>query len=218
MKLTDTQRTIVELLKDEGHMSQSDIAEKLGVAKSSIRGDLALLTTLEILGARQSYGYYYQGKKNYILFAELLKSFPIENIMSMPVIIEERTSVYDAIVTMFLENVGSIYITKNGNLVGVVSRKDLLRAAIGNQDLNNTPVNVVMTRMPNIKTVTPETSVFECAKIIVESQIDGVPVIELDRKVPGVVRVVGRITKTNITNLFVRMGNDYFIEGMIWNI
>lgn len=215
MKLTDTQRTIVELLKDEGHMSQSDIAEKLGVAKSSIRGDLALLTTLEILGARQSYGYYYQGKKNYILFAELLKSFPIENIMSMPVIIEERTSVYDAIVTMFLENVGSIYITKNGNLVGVVSRKDLLRAAIGNQDLNNTPVNVVMTRMPNIKTVTPETSVFECAKIIVESQIDGVPVIELDRKVPGVVRVVGRITKTNITNLFVRMGNDYFIEGMI---
>ncbi len=215
MKLTDTQRTIVDLLKDEGHMSQSDIAEKLGVAKSSIRGDLALLTTLEILGARQSYGYYYQGKKNYILFAELLKSFPIENIMSMPVIIEERTSDYEAIVTMFLENVGSIYITKNGNLVGVVSRKDLLRAAIGNQDLNNTPVNVVMTRMPNIKTVTPETSVFECAKIIVESQIDGVPVIELDRKVPGVVRVVGRITKTNITNLFVRMGNDYFIEGMI---
>ncbi|MFB0971859.1 MAG: CBS domain-containing protein [Tissierellia bacterium] len=215
MKLTDTQRAIVEFVKDDGHKSQSEIAEMLGVAKSEIRGDLALLTTLEILGARQEYGYYYQGKKNYILFAELLKSFPIENIMSMPVIVEERTSVYDAIVMMFLENVGSIYITKNGNLVGVVSRKDLLRAAIGTQDLNHTPVNVVMTRMPNIKTVEPETSVFECAKMLVESQIDGVPVIERDINEPEIIRVVGRVTKTNITNLFVRMGNDYFIEGMI---
>ena len=186
MKLTDTQRAIVEFVKDDGHKSQSEIAEMLGVAKSEIRGDLALLTTLEILGARQEYGYYYQGKKNYILFAELLKSFPIENIMSMPVIVEERTSVYDAIVMMFLENVGSIYITKNGNLVGVVSRKDLLRAAIGTQDLNHTPVNVVMTR-----------------------------VIERDINEAEIIRVVGRVTKTNITNLFVRMGNDYFIEGMI---
>lgn len=215
MKLTDTQRTIIELLKDQGHLSHEEIANKLGVTKSDIKSDLVLLTTLEILGARKSYGYFYQGKKNYILFAELLKSFPIENIMSMPVIIEEITSVYDAIVTMFLENVGSIYITKKGNLVGVVSRKDLLRAAIGTQDLHHTPVNVMMTRMPNVKTVTPETSVFDCAKILVESQIDGVPVIEEIENEPGTFKVVGRVTKTNITNLFVRMGNDYYIEGMI---
>lgn len=215
MKLTDTQRAIIELLKDQGNLSQEEIANELGVAKSDIKSDLVLLTTLEILGARQSYGYFYQGKKNYILFAELLKAFPIENIMSMPVIIEERTSVYDAIVTMFLENVGSIYITKKGNLVGVVSRKDLLRAAIGTHDLHQTPVNVMMTRMPNVKTVTPETSVFDCAKILVESQIDGVPVIEEMEDEPGAFKIVGRVTKTNITNLFVRMGNDYYIEGMI---
>lgn len=215
MKLTDSQRAIIELLKSEGYKSHSEIADALGVPKSEIISDLALLTTLEILGSRKEYGYFYQGKKNYILFAELLKSFPIENIMSMPVIIEERATIYDAIVTMFLENVGSIYITKYGNLVGVVSRKDLLRAAIGSADLNKTPVNVVMTRMPNLKTVSPETSVYECAKTLVEFQIDSVPVIQRDDKDSNIIRIVGRVTKTNITNLFVRMGRDYLIEGII---
>lgn len=214
MRLTDFQREIVELIRTHGRMELEEILEEMEVTKSEIASDLALLTSLEILGVRDDYGYFYQGTKNYILFADLLKAYPVENIMSMPVIIEETVSIYDAIVTLFLENVGSIYITSNGVLVGVVSRKDLLRSAIGTCDLFNTPVTVPMTRMPNIKIVKPETSIFECSKIIVDSQIDGVPVVEpLDDE--GKYKVVGRVTKTNITNFFVRMGYDYNVEELL---
>lgn len=217
MRLTDFQREIVELIRTHGRMELEEILEKMEVTKSEIASDLALLTSLEILGVRDDYGYFYQGTKNYILFADLLKAYPVENIMSMPVIIEETVSIYDAIVTLFLENVGSIYISSNGVLVGVVSRKDLLRSAIGTCDLYNTPVTVPMTRMPNIKIVKPETSIFECSKLIVDSQIDGVPVVEpLDEE--GKYKVVGRVTKTNITNFFVRMGYDYNVEELLWNI
>lgn len=214
MRLTDFQREIVELIRTHGRMELEEILEKMEVTKSEIASDLALLTSLEILGVRDDYGYFYQGTKNYILFADLLKAYPVENIMSMPVIIEETVSIYDAIVTLFLENVGSIYISSNGVLVGVVSRKDLLRSAIGTCDLYNTPVTVPMTRMPNIKIVKPETSIFECSKLIVDSQIDGVPVVEpLDEE--GKYKVVGRVTKTNITNFFVRMGYDYNVEELL---
>lgn len=212
MKFTELQQNVIELLKERGHLKTTEIAKDLNVTKSDLESDLVTLINLEIVGKNDKYGYFYQGNRSYVVFAEILKYYSVENIMSMPMIIEERLSVYDAIVTLFLENVGSIYVTRNNNLVGVVSRKDLLRAAIGNQDLKKTPINMVMTRMPNIKTVTPDTSVFACAKKIVDSQIDGVPVIKEE---DGITRVVGRVTKTNLTNLFVRMGYNYSVEELL---
>lgn len=212
MKFTELQQNVIELLKERGHLKTIEIAKDLNVTKSDLESDLVTLINLEIVGKNDKYGYFYQGNRSYVIFAEILKYYSVENIMSMPMIIEDRLSVYDAIVTLFLENVGSIYVTRNNNLVGVVSRKDLLRAAIGNQDLKKTPINMVMTRMPNIKTVTPDTSVFACAKKIVDSQIDGVPVIKEE---DGITRVVGRVTKTNLTNLFVRMGYNYSVEELL---
>lgn len=212
MKFTELQQNVIELLKERGHLKTTEIAKDLNVTKSDLESDLVTLINLEIVGKNDKYGYFYQGNRSYVVFAEILKYYSVENIMSMPMIIEERLSVYDAIVTLFLENVGSIYVTRNNNLVGVVSRKDLLRAAIENQDLKKTPINMVMTRMPNIKTVTPDTSVFACAKKIVDSQIDGVPVIKEE---DGITRVVGRVTKTNLTNLFVRMGYNYSVEELL---
>lgn len=215
MKFTELQQDIIDLLKERGHLKAIEIAKDLNVTKSDLESGLVTLKNLEIVGKNDRYGYYYQGNKSYIVFAQILKYYTVENIMSIPMIIEDRLSVYDAIVTLFLENVGSIYVTRDNNLVGVVSRKDLLRAAIGNQDLKKTPINMVMTRMPNVKTVTPETSVFNCAKIIVDSQIDGVPVVVEE---DSIIRVVGRVTKTNLTNLFVRMGYNYSVEELLWNI
>lgn len=212
MKFTELQQNVIELLKERGHLKTTEITKDLNVTKSDLESDLVTLINLEIVGKNDKYGYFYQGNRSYVVFAEILKYYSVENIMSMPMIIEDRLSVYDAIVTLFLENVGSIYVTRNNNLVGVVSRKDLLRAAIGNQDLKKTPINMVMTRMPNIKTVTPDTSVFACAKKIVDSQIDGVPVIKEE---DGITRVVGRVTKTNLTNLFVRMGYNYSVEELL---
>lgn len=212
MNFNKKQEQIINLLKEEGRLSNLEIAEKLQVPMSDLESDLALLENLSVIAFNKKLGYYYQGSKKYIVFAELLKYYPVENIMSIPVIVEDYVSIYDTIVFLFLENVGSIYITKDSSLVGVVSRKDLLKAAISDMDIKTSPVKTIMTKMPNIKTVEKTTSVYECAKKIVNSHIDGVAVIE---KVDSKIKVVGRVTKTNITSLFVKMGYNYDSEELL---
>jgi CBS domain-containing protein len=89
--------------------------------------------------------------------------------------------------------------------VGVLSRKDLLRASIGKQELTSIPVHIIMTRMPNITYCYREDLLIDIAKILIEKQIDAMPVI---KEGDGNFEVVGRITKTNITKLLVALAND----------
>ena len=63
-----------------------------------------------------------------------------------------------------------------------------------------------MTREPKIIKVDKDASVLEATKLIVEHDIDAIPVVT--KKEDGYL-VVGRYTKTNIAKLFVEMlGND----------
>ncbi|ASL67076.1 CBS domain protein [Bacillus cereus] len=90
-------------------------------------------------------------------------------------------------------------------LVGVVSRKDLLRASLGKQDLTSLPVNIIMTRMPNIAMCRREDSLYDIAMELIERQIDAMPVVKDTKQ--GL-EVIGRITKTNITRAFVNLVNN----------
>jgi CBS domain-containing protein len=104
---------------------------------------------------------------------------------------------------MFLEDVGTLFVVQDGGiLTGVLSRKDLLKATLGNSEINKIPVGVGMTRMPNIIISTPEESVLEAAKKMIEHQVDALPVVKSLE--PGDrLEIVGRISKTNIVKLFV---------------
>ena len=103
------------------------------------------------LDARPRVGYFYTGKSGMQLLTENLQKIYVKDYQSIPVVVNENVSVYDAIVTMFLEDVGTLFVVdKDSILVGVLSRKDLLRASIGKQELTTLPVNIIMTRMPNI--------------------------------------------------------------------
>ncbi|WP_213974337.1 CBS domain-containing protein, partial [Tepidanaerobacter acetatoxydans] len=132
----------------------------------------------------------------------------VDKIKSVPSVIKEDTSVYDAIVTLFLTDVGTLFITdKDGNLAGLVSRKDLLKTAIGNADIHKMPIGIVMTRMPNIITVTPEESAYDAARKIVDHQIDALPVVKaVTENDQEKYKIVGKVTKTTITKLFVELG------------
>src|SRR3712207_7959089 len=71
--------------------------------------------------------------------------------MGEPKKVDSKSSVYETIVYMFENDIGSVFITEQKDiLVGVVSRKDLLKAALGNKDLEKLPIHMVMTRMPNL--------------------------------------------------------------------
>ena len=203
--MTDRQREIVEMVKKEGLLTGKAIADKLGLSRATIRSDLSILTMMNILGARPRVGYFYTGKTEVTLLTERVRQITVESTMSLPVVVDVNTTIYDAIVSMFLENVGTLYITEDGYLKGVVSRKDMLRSTISRDDLTSIPVAMVMSRMPNIHYVYGTDSVLEGAKKIFLQDIDGLPVVEDEN---GKLKVIGRFTKTNIVKLF-----DEIFEG-----
>lgn len=169
-----------------------------------MRPDLAILTMTGILEARPKVGYIFSQKQSESLVYDYVRKIKVKDIMSKPVTLDEQTTVYNAIVNLFLNDVGTIFVENNGYLVGAVSRKDFLKTAIGGTDINKVPVGIIMTRMPNIIYVEPEDSAYEAAKKIIGREVDSLPVIE---RVPGEgadkVKVIGKLSKTNITRLFV---------------
>lgn len=76
---------------------------------------------------------------------------------------------------------------------------------MGGMDLNKVPIGMIMTRMPNIVYVDLEDSVLNAAVKLIDHEIDSLPVVEEDEKN---YKVVGRITKTTITRLFVELGKN----------
>ena len=160
-----------------------------------------------ILGARPKVGYFHTGKDNLSYISEKIKSIKVKDVMSMPIVVDESVSLYDAIVSIFLEDVGSIYVSDGGYLSGIVSRKDFIKSAIGGMDLNKIPIGMIMTRMPNIIFVEEEDSILDAAVKLIEQEIDSLPVIEKDDKDDDKrLKIIGKITKTTITRLFVELG------------
>lgn len=56
--------------------------------------------------------------------------------MTSSIIVFPDTSVRDATTSLFMYDSGSLYVTEaeSGDLIGLVSRKDLLRSLLNNQD------------------------------------------------------------------------------------
>ncbi|MFE8703198.1 helix-turn-helix transcriptional regulator [Cytobacillus sp. FJAT-54145] len=206
IELNKRQEQILHIVKENGPITGEHIADRLNLTRATLRPDLAILTMAGYLDARPRVGYFYTGKSGVQLLTENLKKLYVKDYQSIPVVVNENVSVYDAIVTMFLEDVGTLFVVDQSTvLVGVLSRKDLLRASIGNQELTSLPVNIIMTRMPNITMCKRDDLLIEVGKKLIEKQIDAMPVVKETEK--GF-EVIGRITKTNITKAFVALGDN----------
>ncbi|WP_199880586.1 helix-turn-helix transcriptional regulator [Bacillus massiliglaciei] len=206
IELSKRQEQILEIVKENGPITGEHIAERLNLTRATLRPDLAILTMSGFLEARPRVGYFYTGRSDMQMLSESLNKLRVMDYQSIPVVVDEGISVYDAIVMMFLEDVGTMFVVdKHALLVGVLSRKDLLRASIGKQELSSIPVNIIMTRMPNITMCTKEDLLTDVAKKLIEKQIDALPIVkETDKGF----EVIGRITKTNITKAFVALANE----------
>ncbi len=195
--MTDRQKKIIEIVKKNQPIKGDDIAKELGVTRSALRTDFSILTKENIIEAKVKKGYYYKEKKDFRY---------VKEIMSSPIMIDLNTSVYDTIINMFTEDVGSIFVIQKDSLVGVVSRKDLLKSVIGNLDINKMPVSIVMTRMPNLIYAEEDESILSGVKKIIKHQIDSLPVVKVIETEDEIVyKVVGRFTKTNTTKLLMGM-------------
>lgn len=206
IELSKRQEQILEIVKGNGPITGEHIADRLHLTRATLRPDLAILTMAGFLDARPRVGYFYTGKTGVQLLTDNLQKLIVKDYQSIPVVVNENVSVYDAIVTMFLEDVGTLFVVdSDSKLVGVLSRKDLLRASIGNQELTTLPVHIIMTRMPNLTICHRDDLLIDVAKKLIDKQIDAVPVV---KDVDNGYEVLGRITKTNITRALVTLTED----------
>lgn len=196
------------MVKLNGPITSEQIAEHLSIARATIRPDLTLLTLSGYVEARPKVGYLYVEKNEHNWLFEQINAIRVGDIKSTPVVVEEDTSLYDAIVRLFIEDTGSIFVMdKNRSLSGVISRKDFLKITIGGANIHQMPVSMAMTRMPNVIYVHEDESLYIAAKKIIEHQIDGLPIVQsiTDENGKKILSIIGRITKSTITRIFIEM-------------
>lgn len=203
IEFTSRQKEIMDILKNRTTpLTSEEIAQKIGVTKSALRSDLSVLKQSGFLSGKPKVGYVLI-QKNRILNEEYAKKC-VSDVMSVAVIVDEKQSVTNSIVRIFLEDVGSIFVVGEKGLSGIVSRKDLVKAMMGKSDLDVMPVSMIMTRMPNVITVKEDETITEAVKKLIRHEIDSLPVIRTN---DGKIEIVGRFTKTNATKLFAELIN-----------
>jgi CBS domain-containing protein len=209
IELTARQLQIIEIVKKRAPITGDQIAESLGLSRPTIRGDLSILVMLEYVDAKPKVGYFPGSKASARHNSRgLLQDTKVSDIQSIPVIIRENTTIQDAVVTLFLQDVGTLIICgSDGRLTGVASRKDFLKVTLGNPGAVSMPVSMVMTRQPKIVTVSPDDTVLDAAQRMIYHEVDSLPVV-----VPGSgeesgagLDVVGRLTKTSIVKLLLEL-------------
>ncbi len=207
IELSKRQEAILAIVNEHGPITSNEIADHLNLSRAALRPDLAILTMAGLLGARPRVGYYLTGKEPADVIAGVLGNITVAEVLSHTIAINENCTVYDAIVSMFVQDVGTIIVVSEGGfLEGLASRKDMLKAALGGQNISAMPISVIMTRMPNIVVTFPEESALRAAQKLLSHAVDALPVVNPVVEAGAErLRVVGRFTKTNITRLFVQL-------------
>ena len=136
--------------------------------------------------------------------AETPESITVEDLMVRDVAHAELPGSRDEVLEILkTKHISGVPIVKNGELLGIVTRTDLLKNPEEEQ------IAMLMTRNPI--TITPEKSIVEAARIILENNIRRLPVVE-DHSLLGLITIadiVGAIAKLNInTPISDYLGNN----------
>lgn len=200
MKLTKRQKEIVEIVKKDQPVSGEKISELLDVSRATLRSDLSFLTLVGILKASPKVGYTYSGSDLETLFFFDTFQKKVEDVMTSPVLVAHDSFIQDAIITLFMYDADVLYvIDEKKQLLGILSRKDLLRAAL-NANIDVTPVAVCMTRIPHIKTCHKDLNILEAAALLQDFAIDSLPVVEEQNE--G--HIIGTITKSALLDFIIQ--------------
>lgn len=128
-----------------------------------------------------------------------------------PITIDAGASVVEAIHLLKEKNIRRLPVTKNGKLVGLVTERMLLSFSPGKSTsldtwevhylLAKTPVTQAMNPKPN--TVTPDTDLADCAKLIHDRKLNGITVVEPSGN------LVGILTTTNALEALIWFSKKY---------
>ena len=91
--------------------------------------------------------------------------------------VEPDMMVYRAIELMCEKNIGGLLIVENGKLVGIFTERDYARKLIlKGKSSKDTPIKDLMTS--NLVTVSPETSIDDCMRVMTGRKIRHLPVLD----------------------------------------
>jgi CBS domain-containing protein len=94
-------------------------------------------------------------------------------------------------------------------LIGIVTRKDLLKVMLGHTDLHTVPVTMAMTRRAQMTTLAPEDTLLEAISKLIRHQVNCLPVLDEQCSSSTPIReLVGRVTKTDIMNAILSLTED----------
>ena len=184
MTLTERQKEIIDIVKKYQPITGKEIGERLYLTRSALRTDFSILTGMKILESKPKIGYSYIEKKD---------SEKVKDIMGPSITVDTNLSVYETILNIFSKDVGTIFITDQGSLVGVVSRKDLLKIAIGK--------NVNSPEAHNLLGV-----IAECKGKIGEAQKQYRAALALDSSYEPAACNLERITEMDYSNENIKLG------------
>ena len=199
MKLSERQKKIVKIVKLHQPLSGEKISELLDISRATLRPDLSFLTLVGILKATPKIGYTYSGLDLETLFFFDTFQKEVAEIMTSPVLVTHDSYIQDAIITLFMYDADVLYVIDEDKLLlGIMSRKDLLRASL-NSGIQTTPVAVCMTRMPHIITCTKDMNILEAAALLQDHAIDSLPVVDEDNDR----KIVGTVTKSALLDYII---------------
>jgi CBS domain-containing protein len=126
--------------------------------------------------------------------------------------IEADAPVLEAVKRMVEANIGSLLVTKDGDVAGIVTERDYLRR-VAKDGPTGDEVTVGEIMSSPLIVVNPETPIDECMALMTDRRIRHVPVVE-DGDVVGIVSIGDVVKfKSKQQSFEIRYLTDYITSG-----
>lgn len=132
--------------------------------------------------------------------------YPIEEIMKVPVTLDKKSTVSDAMRIMANKKIGRVLVSYDQKITSIVTEKDLVFFLLNEQSekkLNDIPIHKIT---KPLLSVSESTSIKGCAKKMIENCIGSLAVTRKDM-------IVGVLTKTDLVEYFAKTQSGKKIVG-----
>jgi CBS domain-containing protein len=140
----------------------------------------------------------------------------VRNILQMKgnnsiISVEPQDTVYYALEQMCEKNVGALLVVDKGHLIGLFTERDYARKGIlKGKASRETLVEEIMTE--NVRTVSPDTGIDECMKLMTSSYIRHLPVLE-NGELVGLVSIGDLVKYIIDEQKYIIENLEHFITG-----
>jgi CBS domain-containing protein len=102
--------------------------------------------------------------------------------------IEQEATVLEAVQMMNERSIGSLIVRHDGDMVGIITERDVLRRVVGKQ-LDPTSLRVADVMTTRVICCTPATSIEEARELMKTRRIRHLPILDAEGEIVGVVSI-----------------------------